>query len=942
MNRFTRLLIPNAAILKRNLVFAAWLAVLLGCTVVGQAAAITVNTTDGGGVNINGDCSLAEATVAANFNVAVDDCASGSAVAEDLIVFEPLFSNGIGAVINMEISLAIGPEDTRLFVPSNRFLVIEGAPDEQIFIWSFGGSGTLTLQGVTFRFGSSTLAAGAGLGGQIEVRNDSGGGAGSLVIERSTFDRGLAESEGGAIGGVVVQEDLDVTISDSSFVDNRSLGVFFTAGGAIALQVDNQGSVGVSIQDTEFSGNASGSGGAIRLDATDESSINLAIENSTFETNSAAGGGAIRADVDSESRFDVQIRSSIFDRNEADALGGGLLFSSDEAPGGFNPVSRVNSLLIEDSLFKSNLAGFGGSAGFRSGSALAVRHRSRGTSDDETLVTIARNSFIGNWAQGPGAAYFENVAILHAENNLFLENRSSLFTGGLVYSHAETNFSKVTLLANTFHENLGGSGQADQAPYDLLINSQDTLFVFRMRGNVINGLVPPSGRFNCVIETPFNPGWNAARLDNVGDCAPGTDSVVVSDLLLDVTSTGDTVHPTSVTPSVASPLVDSWPEFICEDSDAAPLTKDLIGDRRDPGTGLPFDGDGDGTGDCDIGAFERPATTLFELAVALGGTGSGNVSSNPGGIDCPGDCSELYIDGTSVTLTASPEPGAAFDGWSGDCTGTGSCQVTMDQARSVTASFSQILHPLTVSVSGDGQVSSFPAGIACPGDCSEDYAEGTVVTMGATPDAGFSFDGWSGDCSGTGLCQVTMDQARSVTASFIQILQPLTVQVSGDGAVRSTPAGIDCPGDCGEDYAQGTAVTLSQTADPGFAFDGWSGDCSGTGACQVTMDQARSVQATFELAIVSYSVDVEIEGNGIGMVESTPAGIDCPGDCSASFENGELITLNAIPGGSSTFFGWRSDCAPAGASACQILVDQTYRVIAIFGDGDLMFLDGFE
>ena len=63
MNRTTRLLIPNAAILKRNLVFAAWLAVLLGCTVVGQAATITVNTTNGGGVNINGDCSLAEATV---------------------------------------------------------------------------------------------------------------------------------------------------------------------------------------------------------------------------------------------------------------------------------------------------------------------------------------------------------------------------------------------------------------------------------------------------------------------------------------------------------------------------------------------------------------------------------------------------------------------------------------------------------------------------------------------------------------------------------------------------------------------------------------------------------------------------------------------------------------------------------------------------------------
>lgn len=67
--------------------------------------------------------------------------------------------------------------------------------------------------------------------------------------------------------------------------------------------------------------------------------------------------------------------------------------------------------------------------------------------------------------------------------------------------------------------------------------------------------------------------------------------------------------------------------------------------------------------------------------------GPGEVTSSPGGIDCPGDCTEAFPDGTPVTLTATAEPGALFVGWSGACTGTGSCLLTMSTDRSVTATF---------------------------------------------------------------------------------------------------------------------------------------------------------------------------------------------------------------------------------------------------------------
>jgi hypothetical protein len=77
----------------------------------------------------------------------------------------------------------------------------------------------------------------------------------------------------------------------------------------------------------------------------------------------------------------------------------------------------------------------------------------------------------------------------------------------------------------------------------------------------------------------------------------------------------------------------------------------------------------------------------YELTVSTDGTGSGTVTSSPAGIDCGSDCSEAYVEGTEVTLTPAADIGSVFVGWSGACTGTGSCVVAMDAAKSVTATF---------------------------------------------------------------------------------------------------------------------------------------------------------------------------------------------------------------------------------------------------------------
>ena len=76
------------------------------------------------------------------------------------------------------------------------------------------------------------------------------------------------------------------------------------------------------------------------------------------------------------------------------------------------------------------------------------------------------------------------------------------------------------------------------------------------------------------------------------------------------------------------------------------------------------------------------------LQVNRSGTGSGKVTSTPAGIDCGSDCSENYPSFTMVTLTATPDPGSTFTGWSGaECSGTGTCEVTVLEATTVSAEF---------------------------------------------------------------------------------------------------------------------------------------------------------------------------------------------------------------------------------------------------------------
>lgn len=226
------------------------------------------------------------------------------------------------------------------------------------------------------------------------------------------------------------------------------------------------------------------------------------------------------------------------------------------------------------------------------------------------------------------------------------------------------------------------------------------------------------------------------------------------------------------------------------------------------------------------GDVDPDPDVYYDLSTQV--NGSGMVSPSGG----------TYLENSQVTLTATPDPGWIFDGWSGDASGSQtSVTITMDSDKSVTAAFVEDDVPpseytLTVSTSGQGSVN--PDGGT--------YLAGEQVTLTATPAAGWIFDGWSGDASGTASSiTLVMDSDKTVQALFTEddippVQYNLSVSVVGQGSVSPN----------GGTFEEGSTVILTASPASGWSLEGWSGDASGSNTTvSVTMDSDKAVTATF-------------------------------------------------------------------------------------------------
>ncbi len=250
------------------------------------------------------------------------------------------------------------------------------------------------------------------------------------------------------------------------------------------------------------------------------------------------------------------------------------------------------------------------------------------------------------------------------------------------------------------------------------------------------------------------------------------------------------------------------------------------------------------------GTSTPPTPGPFVLTVADAGTGT--VTSSPAGINCGSTCTASFANNTQVTLTPTAGSGYTFTGWSGACSGAGTCTVAMSAANSVTATFT--VNPtlqITISPAGGGTITSTPAGISCPGTCSASFPNNTQITLTASASSGSSFAGWSGGgCGGTNSCVITLNTATSVTANFNVVpSSALTITNSGigSGSVSSSPSGINCPTRCSASFANGTQVTLTAAPGTTSSFAGFTGGgCTGTATtCMVTVSAGTSVNAQF-------------------------------------------------------------------------------------------------
>jgi subtilisin family serine protease len=331
------------------------------------------------------------------------------------------------------------------------------------------------------------------------------------------------------------------------------------------------------------------------------------------------------------------------------------------------------------------------------------------------------------------------------------------------------------------------------------------------------------------------------------------------------------------------------------------------------------------------------------------GQGNGAVSFSPAGTlaSCSNSCSNSFVAGTAVTLTASPTAGSAFLEWSGACSGAGACTVTMSQALSVNANF--VLTPQTAEEPklvleyarlgpGSGTVTFSPVGTlaSCDTNCSNSFTPGTTVTLTAAAAPGSAFMEWSGACSGAGVCTVAMSQAASVSGRFIAASDKVvsyTKAGAGSGTVSfSTAAGTSsCAASCMNNYGFNTLVTLRASPNYGTAFGGWSGACKGRSkTCRIRLRDAASVTATFNLLPV-YTMNLTISGSGVGSVAmSAPDGVsNCTANCSGSYPSGTRVRLTATPSPGMVFAGWQGACRTQRAT-CTVTLRTARTVSASF------------
>ena len=276
-----------------------------------------------------------------------------------------------------------------------------------------------------------------------------------------------------------------------------------------------------------------------------------------------------------------------------------------------------------------------------------------------------------------------------------------------------------------------------------------------------------------------------------------------------------------------------------------------------------------------------------------------------------------YVYGDVVQLTAVPQPGWSFVGWSGAVTGTSpTVSLTMFETETVTARFEQDQYDLTLNVINDGIGTG---GTVSATPLKSTYVYGDVVTLEATPNLGWTFGGWSGAITSPNAeTQVTITGDTVVNATFVQDQYDLNIEVVslGKAGVGGSVALNPLKGS----YVYGDVVTLVAEPNACWSFTRWEGDLSGTNAVELlTVTRDMDVTAVF----TQERHTLTVSKIGPGQVAVSPQ--------LAEYYCGDPVTLTATPDADKFFTGWSGDLTGA-ENPLTFNIQQDTVVTATFSD----------
>ena len=285
---------------------------------------------------------------------------------------------------------------------------------------------------------------------------------------------------------------------------------------------------------------------------------------------------------------------------------------------------------------------------------------------------------------------------------------------------------------------------------------------------------------------------------------------------------------------------------------------------------ISFTADEFGTSAIDLEEVDitRPDATSVPLAVKDGEVivtifYDLDISHVGDGATIPATGVHSYVDGTVVDLTATADLGWTFDSWTGDVAAPGSATttITMNDDKVVSALFTEDCYDLVITPDGNGHVVVDPLETC--------YLYGEEPELTAVADPGWTFDHWSGDLSGDiNPTTIFMDDDKVVTATFTEDCYILAVSQIGEGLIVIDPLET-----C---YLYGETVTLTETAEIGWEFGGWSGDDAGDlvpvlSSWTILMDDDKDLTATFDQ--VAWDATLAISGTvSLGITDTVVFG----------------------------------------------------------------------